>query len=528
LQKEFLKNQKLMLLIEGYRRFEMAHRETSKAEARSFAAGPLGTTAAGFLATLATPALGGSISASAFVAAGAAGASLLHIWRSSRQERARALTALDQAQRDPLTGLLHRAAFEELVAARLQEAETALANLSVVKLDLRRFREVNDQFGRAAGDAALLHARDRLLAVLGDDRAFARTGGDEFAALLAHERPEAIRELAERWSLAMRDPLSIDGARFALAPSIGLATSAPTGQARPDAVELLRQADVALSMAKSGVATIVAHTPSQSAELKTRKTLEIDLRQALAAQELEVAFQPIWAADGAEMVGAETLARWRHPIRGAVSPLDFVSIAEDRGFIDELGEYVLRRACLAARGWPPHLFVAVNVSPAQFRNEDFVARVIRILDETGLPAHRLELEVTESAIVSDEAKAEEAIMELRARGVRMAVDDFGTGYSSLIYLRRFAFDKIKIDRSFLEALEPTGESAILVESIVHLGRSLGLTVTAEGVETIEQHRFLEALGCHEMQGFLFSKPLTPQDFAARLDQADRSARRDVA
>jgi EAL domain-containing protein (putative c-di-GMP-specific phosphodiesterase class I) len=202
----------------------------------------------------------------------------------------------------------------------------------------------------------------------------------------------------------------------------------------------------------------------------------------------------------------ESLVRWRHPTKGLIPPSDFIGLAEKRGMILQLGEWVMRRACEDARQWPG-IRVAVNVSAIQFRHPGFVATVQKILNETGLDPARLELELTETVIVEDADGAENAMFDLRAMGVRLALDDFGTGYSSLIYLRRFAFDKIKIDKSFLESMEATGESAIIVHSVVHLGRSLGLTVVAEGVETSEQHRFLQALGAHELQGYMFSRPV---------------------
>jgi EAL domain-containing protein (putative c-di-GMP-specific phosphodiesterase class I) len=209
--------------------------------------------------------------------------------------------------------------------------------------------------------------------------------------------------------------------------------------------------------------------------------------------------------------------RWPHARQGMINPARFISIAEERGLVVPLGEWVLRRACEDGKRWPG-LRIAVNVSPIQFRHRDFVSSVIRTIEETGFDPERLELELTEGVVVEDADAAENAMMKLRALGVNLALDDFGTGYSSLIYLRRFAFDKIKIDRSFLESMEATGESAILVHSIVHLGRALGLTVTAEGVETQEQHRFLQALGCHQLQGFLFSKPVPPEGIDLLIGQ----------
>jgi EAL domain-containing protein (putative c-di-GMP-specific phosphodiesterase class I) len=256
--------------------------------------------------------------------------------------------------------------------------------------------------------------------------------------------------------------------------------------------------------------------------------VEEDLRKAIIDDQLVLHYQPQVSIDGLSIIGVEALVRWPHPEHGLVPPSEFVGIAEERGLIVPLSDWVLRRACTEALRWEG-VKLAVNVSPIQFRHKDFVANVIAILEETGFDPARLELELTEGVVVEDADAAEAAMMDLRSHGVGLALDDFGTGYSSLIYLRRFAFDKIKIDRSFLEYMETTGESAILVHSIAHLGRALGLRVCAEGVETVEQHRFLQAIGCHELQGFLFSKAVSADEidrllaqdapFAARLAAA---------
>jgi EAL domain-containing protein (putative c-di-GMP-specific phosphodiesterase class I) len=238
-------------------------------------------------------------------------------------------------------------------------------------------------------------------------------------------------------------------------------------------------------------------------------------------------YQPILSADSETIVGVEALVRWRHPVHGLIAPERFVGLAEDSGLIIPLGEWVLRKACMDARRWP-ELYVAVNVSPIQFRHKNFPMAVERILKETGMDPSRLELELTEGVVVKDADQAENAIIELRARGVRLALDDFGIGYSSLIYLRRFAFDKIKIDKSFLQSMEMTGESAIILHSIVHLGRALGLTVTAEGIENEDQQRFLQALGCHELQGFLFSQPIDADELATVIEQRRPSLHGGVA
>jgi EAL domain-containing protein (putative c-di-GMP-specific phosphodiesterase class I) len=262
-------------------------------------------------------------------------------------------------------------------------------------------------------------------------------------------------------------------------------------------------------------------------ELRMRKTVEDELRTAIDRDEMMAQYQPILSADGEKVVGVEALVRWSHPVHGLIAPERFVGLAEDSGLILPLGEWMLRKACTDARRWPD-LYVAVNVSPIQFRHKNFPAAVERILKETGMDPSRLELELTEGVIVKDADQAENAIIELRARGVRLALDDFGIGYSSLIYLRRFAFDKIKIDKSFLQSMEMTGESAIILHSIVHLGRALGLTVTAEGIENEDQQRFLQALGCHELQGFLFSQPLDADELAKLVEHGHANSGRATA
>ena len=435
----------------------------------------------------------------------------------------------DETQRDELTGLPGRAAFRRELERRADDARQHGGALTVMNVNLRRVRDINEHCGHDVGDAMLLELREHIATLTPPGTFIARVGGDEFSAILTDVPVPERERIAGALSEAMaRNRLSPDAPPLQV--MVGVASCNCEDESPPCARELLRRADIALGQSKSLNAPVTVYTDKLSEELKGKKQLEDDLRHALANNGLHVNYQPLFAIDGVTLVGAETLVRWIHPKLGFISPLTFVGLAEERGLMDQLGEFVLRRACLDARDWPSHLFVAVNVSPLQFRKESFLDDVARILEETGLPAHRLELELTETAVVTDEAKAEEMIIELRARGVRMALDDFGTGYSSLIYLRRFAFDKIKIDRSFLETLEPSNESAIIVESMVYLGRSLGLTVTAEGIETVEQHRFLQGIGCHELQGFLFSRPLPLEAFSKLLRPkvVDEDLQRDVA
>jgi predicted signal transduction protein with EAL and GGDEF domain len=349
----------------------------------------------------------------------------------------------------------------------------------------------------------------------------ARFGGDEFAIIQTGLRAAGDSEtLAKRILDALTQPFAISDTQVIVGASIGIALAPEHGD---DRETLMRLADTALYQAKSEGRNRYSLFQSRMDEtIRMRKTVEEDLRRAIIENELVLEYQPLFSSDGEKIVGLEALVRWPHPIRGLINPSEFVAIAEERGLIVPLGEWVLRRACEDCKRWPD-IRIAVNVSPIQFRHRNFVETVVRVLEETGFDPTRLELELTEGVVVEDADAAEEAMMDLRALGVHLALDDFGTGYSSLIYLRRFAFDKIKIDRSFLESMEATGESAILVHSIVHLGRALGLTVTAEGVETKEQHRFLQALGCHQLQGFLFSKPVPRAEIDRMLGIVEEAA-----
>jgi predicted signal transduction protein with EAL and GGDEF domain len=311
----------------------------------------------------------------------------------------------------------------------------------------------------------------------------------------------------------MQEPFELGGREAYAGMSIGIALF-PRDAGERD--ELMRLADLALYRAKNeGRGRCAFFEARMGDELRLRRTFEEELKLALEQDQLAVVYQPVFDADGRAIVGAEALVRWPHPERGLIPPDQFIGLAEDRGLIAPLGEWVLRRACRDANGWPG-IKVAVNVSPIQFRSRDFVATIARLLGETGRDPGLVELELTESVIIENADGAEQAMIELRAMGVSLALDDFGTGYSSLIYLRRFPFDKIKIDRSFLESMEPTGESAIIVESIVSLGRSLGLTVTAEGVETEEQRQILQSFHCHQFQGFALARPMDAAAFGRLL------------
>lgn len=419
---------------------------------------------------------------------------------ASTREQAQSL-----AGRDPLSGLPNRRIFTDRLDQELNRIHRSGGGVAVLFLDLDRFKEVNDTYGHQAGDEMIRQVAQRLMSLLRGADTLARFGGDEFAIIQTNLRHARDAEMLSRRILdELTRPFVIAGTPVTVGVSIGVAQAPENGT---DGEVLMRLADTALYQAKSDGRNRFSFFENQMDEkIRIRKLVEDDLREAIASDQLDLHYQPIFSADGERVVALEALVRWPHPTQGVIPPAKFIAMAEQSGLIIPLGEWVMNRACADGKRWPG-VRIAINVSPIQFRHRDFVATVMRAIRKTGFEPNRLELELTEGVVVEDADAAEAAMMELRGLGVHLALDDFGTGYSSLIYLRRFAFDKIKIDRSFLESMEATGESAILVHSIVHLGRALGLTVTAEGVETKEQHRFLQALGCHELQGYLFSRPV---------------------
>jgi diguanylate cyclase (GGDEF)-like protein len=431
-----------------------------------------------------------------------------HVRRVTTELIHREAEATHLAHHDPLSGLPNRTLFAQRLDTEFERLERGGEGFALLYLDLDRFKEINDTYGHEAGDTVIRTIARRLGGLIRGADTLARFGGDEFAIIQTGVRePRESEFLARRILDAVRHTVPIAGGEAYVGVSIGIALAPANANSREP---LMRLADVALYRAKhegrnrySFFETVMDET------LRLRKIVEDDLRSAIERDELELRYQPQFSPDGRKILGVEALVRWNHPKRGMISPSDFVPIAEERGLISPLGEWVLRRAARDGRRWTS-ISVAVNVSPVQFRHKDFVQTVAKIIEDEGMDPTRLELELTEGVFVDDADAAEHAMVELRSLGVRMALDDFGTGYSSLIYLRRFAFDKIKIDRSFLESMETTGESAILVHSAVHLGRALGLTVTAEGVETEEQQRFLQAVGCHQLQGFLLCEPVNAE------------------
>ena len=422
------------------------------------------------------------------------------------------------ALHDPVCGLPNRIYFGERLESAIDEVRRGGPSAAVFFIDLDHFKDVNDTLGHHIGDELILDVTKRLSQVMRDDDLVARLGGDEFAILTTCSSDSySLQAIAGRILTAVCAPYLISGHNIVIGASIGIAV---IDRRAKDAGDILRYADMALYRAKNeGRNRAFIYDAAMDADLSQRKLLEGDLLYAIKNDGLNAAYQPIVNASGDKMVGVEALARWTHPTIGVIPPSEFIPIAEHSGLIVELGEWMLRRACLDGRQWPG-LTVAVNVSPLQFRRSDFVDVVERILKETDFDPGRLELELTESTLLGNLETSELSMLRLKAIGVRFALDDFGTGYSSLQYLRRFPFDKLKINSSFVRSIETAPDAAAIVHAVVSLGRGLGMKVTAEGVESAEQHLFLRAAGVHSMQGFRFGRPGPAADIATRLAAPD--------
>jgi diguanylate cyclase (GGDEF)-like protein len=408
------------------------------------------------------------------------------------------------AGHDALTDLPNRVLLREQLEQALARVHRG-ESVAVLCLDLDRFKNVNDTLGHPMGDALLRGVSDRLQACVRPSDTVARLGGDEFAIIqVGAQQPSDATMLARRLIEAIGGLFDIDGHQVVIGTSIGIAV-APVDGDDPD--QLLRNADMALYRAKSdGRGTYHFFHPQMDALMQARRVLELDLRKALAAGEFELYYQPLIDLASNEVDGFEALVRWNHPERGLVPPLDFIPLAEEIGLIIPIGDWVLRQACLEAMSWAPTLSIAVNLSPAQFKSRSLALSVVAALAASGLPARRLELEITETVLLQDSAATLEVLHQLRELGVRISMDDFGTGYSSLSYLRSFPFDKIKIDRSFVAELGQSNDCVAIVRAVTGLGSSLGMATTAEGVETEEQLDMLRAEGCTQVQGYLFSPP----------------------
>jgi len=422
------------------------------------------------------------------------------------------------AWHDPVCGLPNRIYFAERLESAMTNVRAGGLSAAVFYIDLDHFKDVNDTLGHHIGDELILNVTQRLSRIVRGDDLVARLGGDEFAIITTCASDSySLQAIAGRIIAAVCAPYQISGHNIIIGASIGIAV---IDRRAGDAGDILRYADMALYRAKNeGRNRACIYDAAMDADLSNRKLLEGDLLHAIKNEGLRAAYQPIVNASGDTVVAVEALARWTHPTHGEIPPSRFIPIAEHSGLIVELGEWMLRRACLDGKDWPG-LTVAVNVSPLQFRRAEFVEVVERILTETDFDANRLELELTESTLLGNLETAELSMLRLKAIGVRFALDDFGTGYSSLLYLRRFPFDKLKIDSSFVRSIEIAPDAAAIVHAVVSLGRGLGMKVTAEGVETAEQHLFLRAAGVHSMQGYRFGKPGTAVQLSARLAAPD--------
>lgn len=426
------------------------------------------------------------------------------------------------AHQDALTGLANRLRFNEIVADRCSSRRKSDQTFALLMLDLDRFKLVNDTLGHGIGDELLRRAAGRLSKVLREGDFLARLGGDEFVIVAALAEGLAdMQSLAERITDVVSRPFIIEGQILEIGTSVGIAFAPDDGSTL---AQLSRHADLALYRAKEeGRGTYRFFEADMNARMQARRTLEMDLRRAVARQEFEVVYQPQVDARTGAFDGAEALVRWNHPERGVVSPADFIPLAEELGLIGAIGDFVLRTACAAAITWPDNLSVAVNLSPFQFKDHGLSSSIAHILAEVGLPGTRLELEITENALLHDDGRTLGLLHALSKQGIRISMDDFGTGYSSLSYLRRFPFDKLKIDQSFVRQLPGDSDSVAIVQAITSLGIKLGMTVTAEGVETLEQRQFTAAEGCDQIQGYLISKPVSTTAIAALFGQTHPSA-----
>jgi diguanylate cyclase (GGDEF)-like protein len=419
------------------------------------------------------------------------------------------------AHYDTLTGLPNRTLFQERLRQALALGSRERHTVAVLCLDLDHFKDVNDTLGHAAGDTLLVQVAERLTSNLRETDCVARLGGDEFAIVqLSARQPQDVEALAKRLVAHLAEPFDLGGHRATIGTSIGISLHTVPHN---DPGRLLREADLALYQSKGeGRGSFSFFEPRMNERLLERKRLEEDLRDAIGEGQFLLHYQPLVEFDASDaatrLVGAEALIRWQHPSRGDVRPDQFIPVAETTGLIVPIGAWVLREACQEAARWPEHLSVAVNVSPVQLRQGQLVETVKAALRDSGLPPSRLEIEVTEGVLLADTETVLVTLKRLRDLGVRISMDDFGTGYSSLGYLRRFRFDKIKIDASFVRNIGADTEANAIVRAVLGMGHALGVKVNAEGVETARQLALLQLEGCDEVQGYLFGRPMPAEEF----------------
>ena len=420
------------------------------------------------------------------------------------------------AKYDDLTGLANRNQFRERINGMLAAMHKRKNHVAIHLIDLDRFKTINDTLGHPIGDKLLKEVASRLKTVIRPGDMITRFGGDEFVVLqIGTERYQDAKWLAERLARTLKDPFDIDGHRIDIGASIGIAMAPMDGV---DADQLLKKADMALYAAKNGGGgdhRFFALEMEEAAQ--ERRALELDLREALTSEQFDLYFQPLVDLRNGRVTTCEALLRWRHPRRGMVPPSIFIPIAEETGLIIPLGEWALQRACYEAAKWPKSVKVAVNLSPVQFRDRGLALQVVSALAKSGLPAQRLELEVTERLLLEDSDGTLTVMEQLKNLGVSISLDDFGTGYSSLNYLRKFPFQKIKIDQSFIAGLGEERDAQAIIGAVAGLGASLDKTVVAEGIETEEQLKQVKMHGCHEGQGHFFGEPMPADIIQARLE-----------
>ena len=446
----------------------------------------------------------------------------LFLIRRTRQLR-REVRLREQAERtaealsrhDALTGLPNRRAFNEELRKVTERAARSKAEFAVLMLDLNRFKPINDIYGHAAGDIVLQAVAERLSAVVRSHEIAARLGGDEFGIVIEYAPgTDTPIRMANRIQSSFTEPVSIEGTEVSIGAAIGIALCPADGR-NPEA--LVRAADFAMYRAKATRQLYCFFEQGMDAEAQARTELERDLKNALAAGQIVPFYQPLMTLGGEQLIGFEILARWLHPTKGVIYPDQFIPVAEDTGQIAQLTYSLLARACTEALAWPSHLRISLNVSPGQLKDPGFPIRVLAILAETGLSPTRLEVEITETALVTDLESAKAALEALQQAGVSIVLDDFGTGYSSLYHLRELHFDKIKIDRSFVLSMNTSVESAQIIRAVVSLGNSLGMSAVAEGIETREALDELVDLGCTLGQGYLFSEAVPAAEVAGLID-----------